>query len=201
MDLSVAIRMEQHPIVGGIFPSIHAPHKMVVVPSCELSDLLLTDWTKPFLFFPEGEQLPFPLEMVHHLDAEAFFEVLFPSGVVGVRFSLNFHMSFDGDICRVQETIFYQTIFGCDSPVEHPILSVAGFEVAFLNPLFGFVGVSSPRPSPQRLKDRMAGSGKGDFTHNMLVIVRPPSNEWVELNDQIACCCLFIGLDECPYLP
>ncbi len=174
---------------------------MVVVPSCEFGDLLLADRTETVLFFPEGAQLSFPFEIVHHLDAEAFFEVLFPSGIVGVRFSFNFHMSFDGDICRVEETIFYEAIFSCDSPVEYPILPVDGFKVTFLNPLFGFVGVSPSRPSPQRLKDRMADSGKGNFTHNMLMIVCPSPNKGVQLDNQIACCRLFVGLDKCPHLP
>ena len=118
MDLPVAIGMEQNPILGGIFPSVHTPHNMVVVPPCELGDLLLTDWTESFLLFPEGDQLPFPLEIVYHLDAEAFFKVLFPSGIVGVCFSLDFHMSFDRDICRVKEIIFYEAFFGYDGSVE-----------------------------------------------------------------------------------
>ena len=184
MDLSVAIRMEQNPIVGAIFPSIRPPHKMVVMPSCEFGDLLLTDWTQPFLFFPEGDQLPFPLEIVYHLDAEAFFKVLFPSGIVGVCFSLDFHMSLDRNVSRVKEIILYETFFGRDDSVEDPILPIDGFKVSFLNPLFGLVGVSPFRPSPQSLEDGMADSGEGDFTHDVLVILCPSANDWVEEHNE-----------------
>ncbi len=136
---------------------------MVVMPSCECGDLLLTDRTETVLLFPEGNQLPFPLEIVYHLHAEAFFKVLFPSGIVGVCFSLDFHMPFDRDVCRVEETIFYDAFFGCDDSVEDPVLPIGGFEVALLHPLFGFVGVSPFRPSPQGLEDCMADSGERDF--------------------------------------
>jgi hypothetical protein len=200
MDLPVAIRVKQNPIFGCIFPSVHPPHKMVVVPPCELGDLLLTDWTESFLLFPEGEQLPFPLEIVYHLDAEAFFKVLFPSGIVGVCFSLDFHMSLDRDICRVQEIIFYAAFFGYDDSVEDPILSIDGFKVSLFHPLFGFVGMSPFCPSPQGTEDGMANSGEGDFTHDVLVIVCPSPNDGVQLDNQITCRCLFVGLDERPYL-
>src|SRR5271157_2830640 len=113
---------------------------MVIVPSCELGDLLLTDRTETVLLFPEGEQLPFPLEIVYHLHAEAFFKVLLPGGIVGVCFSLAFHMSLDSNMCRVPETMFYEAFFGCDDSVEHPIPSIDGFEVSLLYPLFGLVG-------------------------------------------------------------
>ena len=95
----MAIGMKQDPIVGCIFPSIHSPYKMVVVPSCELGDLLLADWTESLLLFPEGKQLPFPFEIVYHLDAEAFFKVLFPGGIVWVGFSLDFDVSLNRDMC------------------------------------------------------------------------------------------------------
>jgi hypothetical protein len=124
MDLPVAIGVEQDPIVGGIFPSVHSPHQMVVVPSCELGDLLLTDRTETVLLFPEGAQLPFPLEIVSHCYAEAFFKVLFPSRIIGVCFSLDFHMSLDSNMSRVQEIIFYEAFFGCDDSVEDPILPI-----------------------------------------------------------------------------
>src|SRR5260370_13255573 len=126
---------------------------MVVVRSCECGDLLLTGRPETFLLFPEGEQLPFPLEMVYHLHAEAFFKVLFPSGIVGVCFSLDFHMSLDGDVCRVKEIILYEAFFGCDDSVEDPILPIGGFKVSLLKPLFGLVGVSPFAPSPQCLED------------------------------------------------
>src|SRR5258708_26192858 len=179
MNLPVAIGVKQDPIVGGIFPSVHSPHKMVVVPSCELGDLLLTDRTEPFLFFPEGDQLPFPLEVVYHLDAEAFFKVLFPGGIVGVCLSFDFHMSLDRDICRGEETIFYVAFFCSKESYAHPFLPVAGFEVAFFNPLLVLAGLPPFRPSPQGLGDGMADSCNVAFAYDVLVIVRPSPEERV----------------------
>ncbi len=201
MDLSVASGMKQHPVVGGIFSPVHPPHKMVVVPSCECGDLLLADRTESFLLFPEGDQLPFPLEIVHHFYAEALFKVLFPSRIIGVGFSLNFHMSLDRDMSRVQEIIFYDAFFGCDDSVEDPILPFDGFKVSLFNPLFRLVGVPPFRPLPQGLEDGMANSCKGDFADDVLVIVRPSPNDRVQLNDQVACRRLLIGLDERSYFP
>jgi hypothetical protein len=142
MDLPVAMGVEQDPIVGGIFPSVHAPHKMVVVPSCELSDLLLTDRTETVLLFPQGAQLPFPLEIVSHFDAKAFFKVLFPSRIIGVCFCLAFPMSLASTMSWVQEILFDEAFFGCDDSVEDPILPMDGVKVSLLHPLFGLVGVS-----------------------------------------------------------
>src|SRR5258708_39057449 len=113
---------------------------MVVVPSCECGDLLLTDRTETFLLFPEGEQLPFPLELVYHLHAEAFFNVLFPSGIVGVCFSLDFHMSLASDVSRAKQIILYDASFGCDDSGEDPLLPIGRFKAALLNPLFAAVG-------------------------------------------------------------
>src|SRR6266487_2702203 len=173
---------------------------MVVVPSCEVRDLLLADRTKSFLLFPEGDQLPFSLEIVNHFHAEAFFKVFFPSRVIWVCFSLDFHMSFDRNMGRVQEIIFYEAFFGYDDSIEDPIVSLDGFKVSLLNPLFGFVGMSPFCPPPQGLEDRMADSGEGDLTHDVLVIVGPSPNDRVQLDNQITCCRLFVGLDERPYL-
>ena len=71
---------------------------MMAVPSCEFGDLLLADRTHSFLLFPQSDELSFPLEIVDHFDAEAFFKVLFPSGIVWVRFSLDFCVSLDRDM-------------------------------------------------------------------------------------------------------
>ena len=97
--------------------------------------------------------------------------------------------------------IFYEAFFGCHDSVEDPIVSFDGLKVSLLDPLFGLVGVSPFRPSPQGLEDGMANFGKRDFTHDMLVIVCPSSHDRVELNNQISRCRLFIGLDERAYLP
>ena len=93
--------MKQDPIVGGLRPSVYPPYQVMVVPACEVGDLLLADRTDSFLFFPEGNQLVFPLEVLCHLDTEAVFKVRFPGRVVGVGRSFDFHMALDGDVCWV----------------------------------------------------------------------------------------------------
>src|SRR5260370_33507746 len=110
-------------------------------------------------------------------------------------------MSLDRDVSRVKEIILYEAFFGCDDSVEDPILSIGGFEVSLLHPLFGLVGVSPFRPSPQGLEDCMADSGEGDFADDVLVIICPSPDDRVQLDNQISCCRLFVGLDTCPYLP
>ena len=84
----------------------------------------------------------------------------------------------------MKEIILYETFFGRDDSVEDPILPIDGFKVSFLNPLFGLVGVSPFRPSPQGLEDCVADSGERNFTDDVLVIVCPSPDDRIQFLDQ-----------------
>jgi hypothetical protein len=42
---------------------------MVIVPSRQFANLLLTAWTEPVLLFAEGDELPLSFQVMYHLDA------------------------------------------------------------------------------------------------------------------------------------
>ncbi len=58
MNLSMAVRVELHPVLSSICPSIYPSDDMVIVPSRQFGNLLVADWTETVLLFPEGDELP-----------------------------------------------------------------------------------------------------------------------------------------------
>ena len=69
MNLSMAVRVEQHPVLSSLCPSIYPTYDMVIIPSRQLGNLLVADWTEAVLLFPEGDELPLSFQVVYHLDA------------------------------------------------------------------------------------------------------------------------------------
>jgi len=69
MDLAVAGRVEQHPIVRGITAAMRPPDLVMVVPSCESGNRLVADGAEAVLLFPQVQQLPSAFEVVRHLHA------------------------------------------------------------------------------------------------------------------------------------
>ena len=92
MDLPVAVGVQEDTVVRGILAPMRAPDHVMVVPSCESGDLLVTQRTETVLLFPQVQQLPAAFEGVCHLHAEAFFKVHFPLGVVRVCCAFDFDM-------------------------------------------------------------------------------------------------------------
>jgi len=65
----MAVRVKQHAVLLPIRSPIYPTYDMVIVPSREFGNLLATDGTETVLLFPEVNELPFPLQVVCHLDA------------------------------------------------------------------------------------------------------------------------------------
>ena len=84
MDLPVAVGVQEGTVLCGVPAPICTPDHVMVVPSCESSDLLVTQRTETVLLFPQVQELPSAFEGVCHLHAEAFFEVHFPLRVIRV---------------------------------------------------------------------------------------------------------------------
>ena len=53
MDLAVAGRVEQHPVVRGVTAAMRPPDLVMVVPSRDHGDRVAAVWTAPLLAFPE----------------------------------------------------------------------------------------------------------------------------------------------------
>ncbi len=117
---------------------------VVIVPTGELGDFLLTDRTDAVLFFPKMEQLAALPEIIDHFDAEAFFKIEFPGRIVGVGLSFDFGVTADR---RVDGLVQAQD-FSIQFTIEHPVALTLRAEVFVLNPMAVFVGVSAFGPSP-----------------------------------------------------
>src|SRR5712691_5730240 len=131
----------------------------MAMPPGALGDRLVTDRTKPTLFFPKMAQPLFPFEGVYHLYVETFFIVAFPLRVIGVCLSTDFGVSFDrhmggfGEILRLPF---------CGS-VKDPVVSSDGREVFLRNPSIGFSWVASFGPLPDHSVNRVVYRREGGF--------------------------------------
>ena len=123
----------------------------MAMPSCDLGDLLVTDWAESSLLFPEREQPAFPFECCLHANIEAFFKVAFPLKIVGVGFTPDFDVSYDRHRIGPGEVPGLLTLLS----EKYPVIASAGLEVFLRFPCFGFTRVSSVDPSFEGLIDRL----------------------------------------------
>lgn len=145
----------------------------MAVPSCDLGNLLVTDWAQTALFFPEMDQPLFPFEGIYHLHVEAFFIVAFPFWVVRISLSTDLGVSFYRHmrgICEIMHFFF-------DFSEEHPVISSDGFEVFLRNPFFRFPWMSSFYPLSHGMVNRIVYHFERFFAHRMMMIVCPPTPE------------------------
>ena len=109
----------------------------MTVPSCDLADFLLANWAKSVLLFPETRKPSFPFQCAFHVNVQAFFIVAFPFRVVGVCFSFDFDVSFDGHARGLCEIVFPALCLS----IEGPIVSFDCLEVFLRDPFVGFLGM------------------------------------------------------------
>ena len=74
MDLPVTVGMQEYPVVCRIAATVGPPDGMMVMPSRESGNFLVTQRAETVLVFPEVQQLPSSFEVVCHLHAQAFLE-------------------------------------------------------------------------------------------------------------------------------
>src|SRR5258708_9236733 len=154
----------------------------MTMPSCALGDLLVADWAKSSLIFPESEHPAFPFERCLHANIETFLKVALPLWVIWVGFSPDFDMSCDRHIVSSGEVPCLLSLLS----EEDPVIASAGLEVFLRFPCIGFVGMSSVDPSFEGVIDRFIYRAKDFLTHYMSVIVRPTPNNGIEFRDQFS---------------
>jgi hypothetical protein len=147
----------------------------VALPAGDRGDLLLTDRAEAVLLLPEVEQPSFPFEFLYHVNVEPFFIVLFPLGVVGICFSSDFHVSFNGCLHGVSQVASDALCFS----VKDPIVPVVGREVFLLDPFVGFGWVPASCLSFQFLINGVVYGFEGIPAHHMLMILCPSPNDRV----------------------
>jgi len=65
-------------------------------------------------------------------------------------------------------------------PAEDPVTIANGLKVFFHDPLARLLWVATARPPPQRSEDHTIHSIEGLFAGHVLMVVGPPSEDWVE---------------------
>ena len=187
MDLAVAGRVEQHPIVRGVTAAMRAPDLVMVVPSCDRGDRFAAVWTAPILAFPEVQQGPASFERGRHLQPLTLLQVELPLGIVGVDLTVDLGVPFDGQaMSRKQVDRLGLSLRASHLPGKHPVALITGMKVACLHPSYALIGMSSLRLSPQRLKDSMVHGLEHFRAHPMPVIHRPTPNDRVYMADEVA---------------
>ena len=119
MDLPVTVGMQEHPVVRRIAATIGPPDGVMVMPSRQSGNFLVTDRAETVLLFPEVQQLPSSFEIVCHLHAQAFLEVHFPLGVIRICRASDLHMPLNRHVSCAKEFQFVV----CLLPEENPKVS------------------------------------------------------------------------------
>ncbi len=193
----MTVGVEKDSIALLICSPVHSPHNVVVMPPCEFCDLLVADWAKAPLFFPERQEASFSGQVVSHLHAETLFQVDFPGRIVGIGEGAYFPMPLHGGFTRVNETGLSEgAVFVHRFSDEAPGSTIDGTEVFLPYPFRRFVGVSSFCPLPEGLEDSVVHLVEGGCTHHVSMVVDPSLNHGVKTLDESPCTCRFVRLDD-----
>src|SRR5260370_37384197 len=97
-------RMEKQSVSCAVLSPFGSPQDVMAMPSRNLGDLLVTDWTEAILFLPEGAEPPFPFQSGFHLHVEAFFKIRFAGRVVGIGLFTDLRMPLNADSRGCQQS-------------------------------------------------------------------------------------------------
>src|SRR5258708_9683748 len=155
-------------------------------PACDPGDLCIALRAESTLFIPEIAKSAGTPERFQHVSPFPFFEVGFISWIVRVSFALDLDVSFDGSALGVVQPDFIWPSFVIAGFTEEgPVTIPASVKVFRFEPARAFVRVPSSCPLPQTGEDVAIHVSKRVFAHHVPMIVRPTTNFWVELIDQI----------------
>jgi len=187
MDLAVAGRVEQHPIVWCVTTAMRAPHHMMVVPSRHCGDRFTAVWAAPMLAFPEGKDGHASFEGGRHLETQTFLKVELPLGIVGVDRIVDLDMSLNGETMRRKKVDrLGLSLWATHLAGKYPAVLINAMKVACLHPPYALIGMSPFGPSPQRLKDGVVHGLEYFRADSMAVIHRPTPNDRVQVADEVA---------------
>src|SRR5260221_297704 len=100
VELLVARWVQQHPIFKLVSATFRPPNLVVVVPSRQFGNPLVTSGTQSLLLLPESKQLSFSPEGAFHFHAKALFKIHLPFGVKGIGCPLDFHVPLNEGFLR-----------------------------------------------------------------------------------------------------
>ena len=148
MNLPVTVRMNKDAVFYSIRTSQCLVDNVVVVPACHFRDGLVTDGAESVLFFPKIAEQPATTKIVLHLEAQVFFKVHLPFGIVGIALAFYLSMPLNGRISGEEKVVPYGFPFLFRYAEERPIISVKGRPIFLFYPMSVFIGVSSACPLP-----------------------------------------------------
>ena len=97
MDVSVAGRVQQHPIVRCVTAAMRSPDLVMAVPPRESGHRFATMRTAPILTFPETQQGSTSFERGSHLERESLLKIDLPLRVVGISLACDLGVPLDGE--------------------------------------------------------------------------------------------------------
>ena len=160
----------------------------MTVPTRDFGDLLVTDWAKAPLFFPQVQEPSFSPKRADHVHIKPFLEVGFPGRIVRIGLRANFRVPLDANrVGGEQAHHFDLPFFPVEDSRKHPPVRTGGRPVFLLDPPARFVGVSSLRPNPQGFEDFMIDRMKDILADHMAVIQGPSTNLRIQFGDQFSC--------------
>ena len=177
----MTVWLNQQALIRFIRSSQRLVDDMVVRPSRQGTDALVTDRANTVLFSPEVCQHSFTLQVVFHLYAQAFCKIDFPLWVIRITAPLDFDVSLDG--CRVRQAahvFLLLALLVSAFAKESPVLSPVRTTVFIFDPVTGLLGMPSACPLPQCFEDGRGYLAKGFVAYHVAVQIRPSSNFRIE---------------------
>ena len=122
---------------------------MVQAPTRDPGDFCIAHSADPALFMPEKAKRTSTPKRFLHMGSFAFFEVDFIGGVVGVRVTFDFNVSFDGCAAgAAQPNLAWLSLVIPRFTEEGPAMTTMRRKILLLAPARVLVRVSSSCPSP-----------------------------------------------------
>lgn len=155
-------------------------------PAGDPGDFCIAQRAETTLFMPEVAKSTSTPKGFQHVSPFAFFEVGFIRWIVRVSFAFYLDVSFDGSAHGVVQPDFIWPSFVIAGFAEEgPIPIPTPVKVFRFDPARAFIRVPSSCPSPQTREDHEINASECAFAHHVPMMVRPTTNLWVELIDQI----------------
>jgi hypothetical protein len=158
---------------------------MMVVPSRFLCNHGVADWTASMLVLPEPAYPSVPVQVLEAFVAETLCEVEFPGWVVGIRCLLDFCMTLEPQLCRVQQVVSLLRHLTC----KHRLAPLMRPKRAGSDPACAFGAMSAFGPVAECVEDRAIDPVESRPTTAVTIRQRPSTQDGVEQAHEDACGC------------
>ncbi len=201
MGSGVACRVHQHAVVERITSPALAGYDVVDMPPGVVRDRLPTSVARTLLPSEECQHPPIVSRIHLHAVHAAFRAVFVVVRVERMEVRSHLHMTPDRNARHVEQFhllgLASETHLSVD---KHPFTGSPRGPVAFCNPPFPLVRVSSFCPPPQGGKQLIVDISERFLGDRCPMIVRPSAEDGVQLSDEVRLLPRRAGLDDLPDL-